>query len=105
MKILSLRLNNLASLADEQVINFEDEPLAHAGLIAITGKTGAGKSTILDAMCLALFDQIPRLKSAEGQLQDASGKSITIKESSQILRRGTAEGIAEVELFALDQKR
>lgn len=105
MKILSLRLNNLASLADEQVINFEDEPLAHAGLIAITGKTGAGKSTILDAMCLALFDQIPRLKSAEGQLQDASGKSITIKDSSQILRRGTAEGFAEVEFLALDQKR
>ena len=105
MKILSLRLNNLASLADEQVINFEDEPLAHAGLIAITGKTGAGKSTILDAMCLALFDQIPRLKSAEGQLQDASGKSITIKDSSQILRRGTAEGFAEVKFLALDQKR
>lgn len=105
MKILSLRLNNLASLADEQVINFEDEPLAHAGLIAITGKTGAGKSTILDAMCLALFDQIPRLKSAEGQLQDASGKSITIKDSSQILRRGTSEGFAEVEFLALNQKR
>ena len=62
MKILCLRLSNLASIAGEHCIDFESQPLANAGLIAITGKTGAGKSTLLDAMCLALFDQIPRLK-------------------------------------------
>ena len=33
------------------------------GLFAITGPTGAGKSTILDAICLALFGQTPRLKT------------------------------------------
>lgn len=33
------------------------------GLFAITGPTGAGKSTILDALCLALFGQTPRLKT------------------------------------------
>ncbi len=53
MKILSIRIKNLASLSDEHFIDFESAPLAHAGLIAIVGKTGAGKSTILDAMCLA----------------------------------------------------
>ena len=52
MKILSIRIKNLASLADEHFIDFESAPLVHAGLIAIVGKTGAGKSTILDAMCL-----------------------------------------------------
>ncbi|MBD0211445.1 AAA family ATPase, partial [Acinetobacter baumannii] len=36
-------------------------PLAHAGLIAIVGKTGAGKSTILDAMCLALFNRMDKI--------------------------------------------
>ena len=46
MKILRLSLNNLASLAGTHEINFEQTPLAQAGLIAITGKTGAGKSTI-----------------------------------------------------------
>ncbi|MGL5144738.1 MAG: AAA family ATPase, partial [Acinetobacter junii] len=70
MKILSIRLKNLASLAGEHFIDFESEPLAHAGLIAIIGKTGAGKSTILDAMCLALFNQIPRLKGSDGKLID-----------------------------------
>ena len=65
MKILRLSLNNLASLAGTHEINFEQTPLAQAGLIAITGKTGAGKSTLLDAMCLALYDGIPRLPESD----------------------------------------
>ena len=44
MKILAIRLKNLASLAGEQVIDFTAEPLASAGLFAITGPTGAGKA-------------------------------------------------------------
>lgn len=48
MKILSIRLKNLASLSGEHFIDFESEPLASAGLVAIVGKTGAGKSTILE---------------------------------------------------------
>ena len=46
MKILSIRLKNLASLSGEHFIDFESEPLTSAGLVAIVGKTGAGKSTI-----------------------------------------------------------
>ncbi|MEW9149660.1 AAA family ATPase [Acinetobacter indicus] len=105
MKILRLSLNNLASIAGTQDINFESAPLAHAGLIAITGKTGAGKSTLLDAMCLALYDQIPRLNGAAGALKDASGQGISIKDSKNILRRGCTQGFAELEFIALDQKR
>lgn len=105
MKILRLSLNNLASLAGTHVISFEDSPLAHAGLIAITGKTGAGKSTLLDAMCLALYDEIPRLKGATGSLTDAAGKEISLKDAKHILRRGTTSGFAELEFIALDQKR
>lgn len=105
MKILRLNLNNLASFAEINPINFEDSPLAHAGLIAITGKTGAGKSTLLDAMCLALYDEVPRLRGAAGTIKDAGGKDISIKDSKHILRRGTTSGFAEVEFIALDGKR
>ena len=105
MKILRLNLNNLASFADIEPINFEDSPLAHAGLIAITGKTGAGKSTLLDAMCLALYDEVPRLRGAAGSIKDAGGKDISIKDSKHILRRGTTSGFAELEFIALDGKR
>jgi DNA repair exonuclease SbcCD ATPase subunit len=50
MKILAIRLKNLASLAGPFEIDFTAEPLASAGLFAITGPTGAGKSTLLDAL-------------------------------------------------------
>ena len=84
MKILSIRLKNLASLAGEHFIDFECDPLANAGLIAIIGKTGAGKSTILDAMCLALFNKIPRLKESDGKLLDVDGSELLTK---NIIRR------------------
>ena len=112
MKILRLSLNNLASLAGTHEINFEQTPLAQAGLIAITGKTGAGKSTLLDAMCLALYDGIPRLPDSDNPrsrrdntIVDASGQAIAINDPKNILRRGTTSGFAELEFIALDQKR
>ncbi|MDH1377092.1 AAA family ATPase [Acinetobacter junii] len=104
MKILSIRLKNLASLAGEHFIDFENEPLAHAGLIAIIGKTGAGKSTILDAMCLALFNQIPRLKGSDGKLIDVDGSELLTNSPLTVLRRGTGHGFAELCFVAQDQK-
>lgn len=105
MKILSIRIKNLASLAGEQWIDFESQPLANAGLIAITGKTGAGKSTILDAMCLALFNKIPRLKESDGKLRDVDGSELLSNSPLTVLRRGTGHGFAEVSFIAPDQKR
>ena len=61
MKILAIRGKNLASLSSEFEVNFQNEPLASAGLFAITGPTGSGKSTLLDALCLALYEKTPRL--------------------------------------------
>lgn len=105
MKILRLSLSNLASIAEPQHIHFEHAPLAHAGLIAITGKTGAGKSTLLDAMCLALYDRIPRLTGAAGSIKDIAGNDLSIKDPKQILRRGCTSGFAELEFIALDGQR
>ncbi len=105
MKILSIRIKNLASLAGEHFIDFESDPLASAGLIAIVGKTGAGKSTILDAMCLALFNKIPRLKDSDGKLTDVDGSELLTNSPLTVLRRGTAHGFAELCFTAQDQKR
>ena len=104
MKILSIRIKNLASLAGEHFIDFESEPLANAGLIAIVGKTGAGKSTILDAMCLALFNQVPRLKGSDGKLIDVDGSELLSNSPLTVLRRGTGHGFAELCFVAQDQK-
>lgn len=104
MKILSIRLKNLASIAGEHFIDFECDPLANAGLIAVVGKTGAGKSTILDAMCLALFNKIPRLKESDGKLLDVDGSELLTNSPLTVLRRGTGHGFAELCFVAQDQK-
>ena len=65
MKILAIRGRNLASLEGDFDVDFTAEPLLSAGIFAISGPTGAGKSTILDAMCLALFARTPRTDQAK----------------------------------------
>ncbi|KJH80103.1 AAA family ATPase [Stutzerimonas stutzeri] len=106
MKILAIRLKNLASLAGEQVIDFTAEPLASAGLFAITGPTGAGKSTILDALCLALFGSTPRLDGASllSKVPDGNDE-IGSGDERNLLRRGCASGYAEVDFVGVDQHR
>lgn len=104
MKVLAIRGKNLASLEDDFEINFTVEPLLSAGIFAITGSTGSGKSTILDALCLALFDDTPRTsQAAENNVQivDVKGKTINQRDSRNILRRGTGEGYAEVDFISL----
>ncbi|HQG98089.1 MAG TPA: AAA family ATPase, partial [Thermotogota bacterium] len=63
MRILSIRFKNLNSLAGEWEIDLTAPPYRVDGIFAITGPTGAGKSTILDALCLALYGRTPRLKT------------------------------------------
>lgn len=65
MKLLKVIMYNLASLEGEQVIDFEREPLRSADLFSIVGETGSGKSTILDAVCLALYGLAPRFYGAD----------------------------------------
>ncbi|MEZ1319383.1 AAA family ATPase [Pseudomonas fluorescens] len=106
MKILAIRLKNLASLAGPFEIDFTAEPLASAGLFAITGPTGAGKSTLLDALCLALFGAVPRLNSVQGSAKspDVDGE-INTDDPRTLLRRGTGDGYAEVDFVGIDGRR
>jgi exonuclease SbcC len=108
MKILAIRLKNLASLAVEQAVDFTAEPLASAGLFAITGPTGAGKSTLLDALCLALFGETPRLQHAKSALKVPDGsdnEALGSDDGRNLLRRGASGGYAEVDFVGVDGKR
>ena len=83
MKILELRFKNLNSLYGEWVIDFTDPEYGSNGIFALTGPTGAGKSTILDAICLALYGRTPRLSRIN-------------KSGNEVMSRQTGECYAEV---------
>ncbi|MGP9822026.1 AAA family ATPase, partial [Salinarimonas sp. NSM] len=104
MRILAIRGENLASLAEPFEIDFGAAPLAAAGLFAITGETGAGKSTLLDALCLALYDEFPRVKAegANEQIPDGENTPLSATDPRTILRRGAGRGFAEVDFAARD---
>lgn len=105
MKILAIRIKNLASLEGRTEIDFTAEPLCSAGIFAITGATGAGKSTILDALCLALYGKTPRYLQAREtgiEIRDVQGSTLSQGDVRSILRDGTADGYAEVDFRGID---
>ncbi|PIE84194.1 MAG: hypothetical protein CSA07_03045 [Bacteroidia bacterium] len=105
MRILRISGENLASLERPFTIDFQVPPLRDAGLFAITGPTGSGKSTILDAVYLALFGQVPRLEgveSKENPVPDVNGEEYNASNPVAILRRGATHGRAEVLFEGVD---
>ncbi|MDJ0349809.1 SMC family ATPase [Cryobacterium sp. PH29-G1] len=67
MKILCLRLAGFGPYKNEEVVDFER--FDDDGIFLISGKTGAGKSSILDAICFALYNQVPRFDGGELKLR------------------------------------
>lgn len=82
MRILQVRFKNLNSLVGEWEIDLTHPAFASEGIFAITGPTGAGKTTILDAICLALYGRTPRLNKVT-------------KSGNEIMSRQTGECFAE----------
>lgn len=83
MRILQIRFKNLNSLVGEWQIDLTHPDFATDGIFAITGPTGAGKSTILDALCLALYGRTPRLNKVT-------------KSANEIMSRQCGDCFAEV---------
>ena len=84
MKILKVTLKNLNSLAGTWIIDLTHPAYSDDGIFAITGPTGSGKTTILDAVSLALFGRTPRLDRISSS-------------TNEIMHRQAAECLAEVE--------
>ncbi|PKN32893.1 MAG: chromosome segregation protein SMC [Deltaproteobacteria bacterium HGW-Deltaproteobacteria-19] len=83
MRILGVHFKNLNSLAGEWQGDFTHPNYSSDGIFAITGPTGSGKTTIMDAICLGLYGRTPRLERVT-------------KNSNEIMSRQTGECFAEV---------
>jgi exonuclease SbcC len=89
MRIQEVRFQNLNSLVGEWKIDFTDSAYLADGIFAITGPTGAGKTTILDGICLALYGRTPRLERVN-------------RNSNEIMSRHTGSCYAEVTFSTRD---
>ncbi len=90
MKFKRLMFKNVNSLYGEHKIDFED-PAFRNGIFLISGDTGAGKSSILDAICLALYGCTPRAEKPT-------------KDRDDIMSKGANELIAELTFSLGDQE-
>ena len=66
MRLLKLRWKNINSFAGEFSIDFRDPAYQQSGIFAIVGPTGSGKTSILDALALALYGTTPRTEAGKG---------------------------------------
>ncbi|MBP7232439.1 MAG: AAA family ATPase [Syntrophaceae bacterium] len=83
MRILDIRFTNLNSLTGSWRIDLTHPDYSNGGIFAITGPTGSGKTTILDAVCLGLYGRTPRLDKVT-------------KSTNEIMSRHSGECSAEV---------
>ena len=91
MRIEHIRLHNLNSLVGTWEIDLTAPAYRDDNLYAITGPTGAGKTTILDAICLALYGRTPRLARIN-------------KNTNDIMSRHTGTCFAEATIAVHDRR-
>lgn len=104
MRILAIRGARLASLDAPFEVDLASEPLRSAGVFAIVGPTGAGKSSLLDALCLALFDTTPRLeRTPRTRIDDENDAAeLSARDARTLVRRGAKDAFAEVDFVGVD---
>lgn len=88
MKILKLYFKNINSLEGESRIDFRRAPFSDAGVFAITGPNGSGKTSILDAITLGLYGETFRFD----------------RPAMHVMTRHTAECFSEVEFQLNDNQ-
>ncbi|MDZ8171709.1 SMC family ATPase [Microbacterium xanthum] len=67
MRLHRLELEGFGPFRDRQVVDFD--AYENDGIFLITGRTGAGKSSVLDGVCFALYGSAPRYEGTEKRLR------------------------------------
>lgn len=74
MRLHRLSITAFGPFADTQEVDFDT--LCAAGIFLLHGATGAGKTSVLDAVCYALYDAVPGARQLKGgAAKDASLRS------------------------------
>lgn len=82
MKPVRLKLAGLHSFREPQVVDFEN--LCGCGLFGIFGPTGSGKSTILDAITLALYGKVERASHGTQGILNHAGDKVSVEFTFEI---------------------
>ncbi|MET0556315.1 MAG: AAA family ATPase, partial [Vicinamibacteria bacterium] len=67
MRLHRLELSAFLAFPGREVVDFDD--LGEAGLFLLHGRTGAGKTSLLDAVCFALYGDVPGARSGGARLR------------------------------------
>ncbi|REE93059.1 exonuclease SbcC [Paenibacillus taihuensis] len=76
MKPILLKLSGLQSYRESQEVDFER--LTEAGVFGIFGPTGSGKSSILDAVTLALYGKVERAANGTQGIMNQAEKTLAV---------------------------
>lgn len=103
MKPQRLTLTGIKSFENRQTIEFA--PLMSSGLFAITGNTGSGKSTILDAIIAAMYGGANKKNIENGDLINTKCTDAEIDFEFRITREGREILYRVVRTFKLDKHK
>lgn len=76
MRVHRLELTAFGPFAGTETIDFD--PLNDAGIFLLTGQTGAGKTSILDAICFGLFGAVPGARNSAKDLKSHHAEPATV---------------------------
>lgn len=91
MRLHDLRITAFGPFAEEVRVDFDE--LSESGLFLLTGATGAGKTSILDAVCFALYGQVPGDRAGAKHLRSDHAEAQVAPEVSLRLSVGEREFI------------
>jgi exonuclease SbcC len=67
VKLHRVELEGFGPFRERQTVDFD--AFADDGLFLLTGRTGAGKSSVLDGVCFALYGSVPRYADGDKRLR------------------------------------
>ncbi|GHD08425.1 AAA family ATPase [Zhihengliuella salsuginis] len=80
MRIHQLRLQAFGPFGGAEVIDFD--ALSAAGLFLLNGETGAGKTSVLDGICFALYGALPGAREGVKSIRSAHADEASVPEAS-----------------------